>query len=107
MLARVFSGRTDGFYVDVGAGDPANLSVTKWFYDLGWSGINIEPNRALFKKLIESRPRDVNLNCGAGESCTDAMFLETKIAELSSFDPQVCATAEQSGIAAEPRRVPV
>jgi hypothetical protein len=38
LLARVFRGRTDGFYVDVGAGDPIELSVTKWFYDLGWSG---------------------------------------------------------------------
>src|SRR2546423_10649850 len=55
ILARVFSGCTDGFYVDVGAGDPLNLSVTKWFYDLGWDGINIEPNRALFKRLVEAR----------------------------------------------------
>src|SRR6516225_5540454 len=68
MLARVFSGRTDGFYVDVGAGDPVSLSVTKWFYDLGWSGINIEPNRSLFKKLSVDRSRDVNLECGAGAS---------------------------------------
>src|SRR6266851_465847 len=43
MLARVFAGRTAGFYVDVSAADPVNLSVTKWFYDLGWSGLNIEP----------------------------------------------------------------
>ena len=46
MLARVFAGRRTGFYVDVGAADPVNLSVTKWFYDLGWSGLNIEPNQA-------------------------------------------------------------
>ena len=26
MLARVFAGRSDGFYVDVGAADPINLS---------------------------------------------------------------------------------
>jgi len=51
MLARVFHGRKNGFYVDVGAADPINLSVTKWFYDLGWSGINVEPNRKLFERL--------------------------------------------------------
>src|SRR5438876_9312099 len=51
MLGRVFAGRKTGFYVDVGAADPVNLSVTKWFYDLGWSGLNIEPNRPLFERL--------------------------------------------------------
>ena len=41
MLARLFAGRKAGFYVDVGAADPINLSVTKWFYEQGWNGINI------------------------------------------------------------------
>jgi hypothetical protein len=41
MLNRVFAGLTTGFCADVGAADPLNLSVTKWFYDLGWSGLNI------------------------------------------------------------------
>jgi hypothetical protein len=33
-----------GFYVDVGAGDPKEDSVTHAFYERGWSGINIEPS---------------------------------------------------------------
>jgi len=41
MLNRVFRDRVDGFYVDFGAADPVNLSVTKWFYDLGWTRGNI------------------------------------------------------------------
>jgi len=54
LLGRVFHNRTDGFYVDVGAGDPVELSVTKWFYDLGWSKIGYEhvPNVA-----NDNRPR--------------------------------------------------
>ncbi len=32
-----------GNYIDVGANDPVYLSVTKSFYDIGWSRINIEP----------------------------------------------------------------
>jgi FkbM family methyltransferase len=106
MLARVFDSRTNGFYVDVGAGDPVNLSVTKWFYDLGWSGINIEPNKTLFKRLVEERPRDINLDCGAGRSRHDAEFLETAIAELSSFDPDVIS-AEVAGTDGTTRTVPV
>ena len=28
-----------GFYIDIGANDPIELSVTKAFYDMGWSEI--------------------------------------------------------------------
>ena len=43
LLHRVFGGQETGFYVDVGAYHPVDGSVTKAFYDLGWSGINLEP----------------------------------------------------------------
>lgn len=85
MLYRVFRERTDGFYVDVGAADPINLSVTKWFYDLGWTGINIEPHPEFFEKLQSDRPRDINLNCGAGASDGEAVLHEFSTKEWSSF----------------------
>ena len=59
-LWRLFADSKDGFYVDVGAGDPVVHSVTKLFYDAGWSGINVEPGPS-FARLDSSRPRDVNL----------------------------------------------
>ena len=40
-----------GFYVDVGANHPTFHSVTKFFYDRGWNGINIEPNTELVREL--------------------------------------------------------
>ncbi len=46
-----------GFYVDVGANDPDDDSVTKLFYQNGWNGINIEPIESLHKELIRSRPK--------------------------------------------------
>ena len=58
-LARLFDS-SSGFYVDIGAGDPTEFSVTKHFYDRGWSGINVEPGPA-FERLEQQRPRDVNL----------------------------------------------
>src|SRR4029077_8609983 len=74
MLARGFVGRDTGFYVYVGAADPVNLSVTKWFYDLGCSGLNIEPNKQLFERLAADRSHDINLNCGAGATASEAQF---------------------------------
>jgi FkbM family methyltransferase len=56
----------DGFYVDVGANDPCAISVTKALYDMGWRGINIEPLKEQYDKLCSDRPRDINLNIGAG-----------------------------------------
>ena len=97
MLARVFAGRKTGFYVDVGAADPVNLSVTKWFYDLGWSGLNLEPNRQLFDRLVADRPRDINLDCGAGAVASEAQFFELDVGELSSFDPRVRDNAQSNG----------
>ena len=55
-----------GFYVDVGAGGPTEDSVTKAFYERGWSGINIEPTEPYFTELQSERPRDVNLRVLAG-----------------------------------------
>jgi FkbM family methyltransferase len=107
LLARVFRGRTDGFYVDVGAGDPIELSVTKWFYDLGWSGINVEPHPNFYQKLAAERRRDVNVNCGAGAEEADAQFFQLSASELSSFDPDVCARAEAAGMSVVSRTVAV
>lgn len=64
LLQRAFPGNSDGFYIDVGAFDPVDHSVTKHFYDRGWRGINIEPNPSPFKGLCEGRGDDVNLNIG-------------------------------------------
>ncbi len=107
MLARVFADRKDGFYVDVGAADPINLSVTKWFYDLGWNGLNIEPNARLFERLAADRPRDINLNCGAGAAESQAEFLESEVGELSSFDPRIHSTARAEATKGSTRTVTV
>jgi FkbM family methyltransferase len=107
MLARVFAGRNTGFYVDVGAADPVNLSVTKWFYDLGWSGLNIEPNKQLFDRLAADRPRDINLDCGVGATVSEAQFFEPDVGELSSFDARVRDHAQNSGIPGSTRTVAV
>ncbi len=61
VLQRLFDGRTTGFYVDLGANDPVVDSVTKHFSLLGWRGVNVEPLTSLHQRLVEDRPRDINL----------------------------------------------
>jgi FkbM family methyltransferase len=65
MLNRCFPGNS-GFYVDIGAHDPDIDSVTRAFYERGWTGINIEPLPAMVARLRERRPKDITLACAIG-----------------------------------------
>jgi FkbM family methyltransferase len=60
LLQRCFRDVRNGFYVDVGAHHPTNASITRWFYDQGWSGINVEPGEGV-EALRAERQRDINL----------------------------------------------
>jgi FkbM family methyltransferase len=75
-LWRVFRSVAEGFYVDVGAADPDVDSVTRLFYEHGWSGVNIEPSPC-FTALEEARPRDVNLPIVIGEREESVPFFVT------------------------------
>jgi FkbM family methyltransferase len=98
MLARLFAGKPAGFYVDIGAGHPSRLSVTKHFYDHGWRGVNIEPianNWELFRK---ERPRDVNLNVAISSRPGRIAFCEVlDDSALSTLEPGRIAELEAAG----------
>jgi hypothetical protein len=68
FIAAVLLGfKKEGFYVDIGAFRPKELSVTYYFYrKLGWSGITIEPNPTAKQKFEDQRPRDQFINQGVG-----------------------------------------
>ena len=68
VLWRVLRGIPNGTYVDVGAADPTEFSVTKAFYDRGWSGVNVEPAPEFVEKLRAERPRDSTVAVCAGEA---------------------------------------
>ncbi len=67
ILEAFFDDVKNGFYVDVGANHPYYHSVTKIFYDKGWSGINFEPNPKLHSQLVEHRSKDKNILKGIAE----------------------------------------
>ena len=86
VLARAFAGRSEGFYVDVGANDPTEDSVTRHFYDLGWRGVNIEPQLSYYEALCKARPRDTTLNIGiAAKSGTLTMHYVPRAPGMSTF----------------------
>lgn len=85
ILNRAFGGKTEGFYIDVGAWDPVVDSVTKHFYDLGWSGINIEPAAEAYRALQTERPRDLNLRVALGDRGETRDFYEVADSGLSTL----------------------
>jgi len=74
ILWRALKDLESGYYVDVGAAWPTFHSVTKAFYDLGWNGINVEPNPRLLHELNLERPRDLNLGVVIGEEPGEAQI---------------------------------
>ena len=58
VLWRALRDVEHGRYVDVGANDPTNDSVSRAFYDQGWRGIAIEPVPAYAQRFREQRPGD-------------------------------------------------
>ena len=90
ILSGFFENVKKGFYVDVGANHPDNLSVTKYFYDKGWNGINIEPNKKLYDLILKQRPRDINLNIGAADKSGELVLREYPDGDgLSTFSKEM------------------
>ena len=107
LLARAFSGRDRGFYIDVGAWHPVIDSVTKHFYDLGWSGINVEPVEEYFKLLQKERPRDINLQLAVGDRRETRRFYRFAGSGLSTFCQEPLADYSALGLQAEETDVEV
>jgi FkbM family methyltransferase len=84
MLWRALKHIDSGFYIDVGANDPNQDSVTRAFYERGWRGINLEPIPNWFEKLQTKRLRDINLQIAAGKEQGEELFYEIPNTGLST-----------------------
>lgn len=97
MLWRALQHIDHGFYIDVGAADPIEFSVTKLFYDFGWHGINLEPQSAYFSKVNATRPHDINLQLAAGSKAGYHIFYRIDGTGLSTFDAKIAAQHKVNG----------
>ncbi len=95
ILQRIFHRRASGFYVDVGAHHPRRFSNTHLFYELGWTGINIDALPGSMDAFRRERPRDFNVEVAianaSGEHRTLYIFDEPA---LNSLDEQLAHSRE-------------
>jgi FkbM family methyltransferase len=87
-----------GCYIDVGAYDPTNDSVTRAFYERGWRGINLEPTKACFNRFCEARPEDMNLNMAAGSAEGSITLYEVTGTGMSTAVYENALRAQQRGL---------
>jgi FkbM family methyltransferase len=97
LLNRLFKDVPSGFYVDVGACHPNFDSVTRLFYDRGWSGLNLDPSSYYQQLLNKHRPRDVNLQLAASSQKGIVEFFEVIGTGYSSVTSDAVQRAASSG----------
>jgi FkbM family methyltransferase len=107
MLWRALKHIDNGFYIDVGAHDPENGSVTKAFYDAGWNGINIEPISEPFARLRTARLRDINLQVCAGQADGEIDIFDVSPSGLATAQASIAEEYRSAGHSIEVRHVPV
>ncbi len=89
--------RTPGFYVDVGCNHERLHSVTRLFYERGWSGINIDAN-PLMEREYAVRDRDVFVASGVGQTAGEMVFRQYQRQDgLSTFDDDVKESYVEQG----------
>jgi FkbM family methyltransferase len=109
IIYNALAGKSDGFYIDVGAGDPTHDSVTRGLYDIGWSGINIEPLLERYTDLVSQRTRDINLRVALSdfEGKTELFSVLSGRGELSTISPEIKTSLIDSGEKGTQREVAV
>lgn len=88
ILERIFSGRDNGFFVDVGAHHPTRFSNTYLFYLKGWRGINIDAAPGSMAEFCKIRPRDINIECPVSDKMGKAIFYIFNEPALNTFSEE-------------------
>ncbi len=96
ILSRFFTGKSQGFYVDVGAHHPQRFSNTYHFYLQGWRGINIDAKPGSMEEFNKVRPNDINLEVPIYDSHQVLTYYEFNEPALNSFCYEIIK--EQDGL---------
>ncbi len=107
MLWRALGDVQDGHYLDIGAQDPVEFSVSMAFYERGWRGIHVEPNLDYAEKLRQARPGDAVLEVALGKKSGVIEFFDIEGTGLSTLQPQIADRHKLAGLGVVSRLVPM
>ena len=81
LIIKIFKNKKNGFYIDLGCGNPIKNNNTYQLYKLfNWSGINIDLDKDNIKLFKISRPSDENIAAAVSDSFkeTNLFFYHSK-----------------------------
>lgn len=91
----IFKGYKNGIFMDIGAHDGISLNNTLYFEKQNnWKGVNVEPIKTIYDKLIINRPESININCavcnndGTAEFMCNTGYTEMLSGLKNSVDPR-------------------
>ena len=87
LLSALLRNVKPGFYVDVGANEPARQSNTFALYKKGWRGLTIDANPAMAAWHRRLRPADIQVHAAVSDRETEVTFTEFEESVFSSFVP--------------------
>jgi FkbM family methyltransferase len=107
-LSLAFAGQPTGTYIDIGGGHPVAGSVSYWFYERGWQGVVVEPQRALAALHRRVRPRDTVVESLIGrESGSATLFVVDRLHALTTTVETYADNARNAGAGVQPVAMPV
>lgn len=97
VLWRALAGVRSGRYVEVGGNDPTKDSVSRAFYERGWSGVVVEPVADFADRFRQERPRDTVVEAAVGATTGETTLHVIAGTGLSSTDAGVAAAQRARG----------
>jgi FkbM family methyltransferase len=108
ILAEMFAGKRNGFFVDVGAHHPRRFSNTYHLYKFrDWRGINIDATPGSMKAFRKARPEDINIECAVSDQAAELEFFVFNETALNTFDPHLAAERDGQNGYAVVRKTPI
>ncbi len=89
FIVEYFQGKAPGKFIDIGAFDVYMFSNVRKLYEMGWSGILVEPSPSLYRSISDhyaAESRIEVLNCAVGAYNGDIDFYESTGDAVSTTD---------------------
>lgn len=106
ILWRALRQVKDGLYIDVGAQDPLEDSVSLGFYEKGWRGVHVEPTLHYAEKLRAARPDETVIQAAIAADAGLLHFYEVVETGLSTGDSAQAAHHRDAGFTVRETDVP-
>jgi len=107
VLHRALKSVSKGCYVEVGANDPTLHSISRGFYEIGWSGLTIDPVHEFIHAHRQQRPEDTQVEAAITDAGVEEVVLhQISGTGLSTLDDFTAARHLKSGWDARDVTVP-